>query len=354
MLHGRWGSLVSWARTVVAGGDGFNMSRILVAATVRRLLLATTIVVASLVLITAGYLIEAPNTRPRLTAIFLVECGIAGLIAAIAEFGLLARLAAEMRLEVRALLEKVRLDYGVVAHTLKQGLTDVLPPRRDQRLGDAPTCDQIAAEIRDARGEVLVFGISLKDFLDGTSSINRVVQKLLIDDEKVKVKLLLIDPFSEAARTRARLEQGAVVSYEEGQLFSDLKASVSSLRFFVNRARVKSNFELDGRFYNVLPPVYSIVTPTVAFAEIYHFGRIETDGPCVGGFVPMMRFESSSQMYKRLVSHFWYVWQSTPGLQQVNTAAIESDGEYLQVHTLEEIESMLRAKTAGLPEPVFH
>jgi hypothetical protein len=293
-------------------------------------------------LITAGFLNETA-ARPKLRSIILIEMGIAALIAAIAEFALLEDASQQMGREVNGLLQKVRQDYDVVTHALENGLVDVLPPRRVKQVA---AWRDITSAIQQARGDVWICGICLKEFLDGQNPINRILRELLINDEKINFKLLLLDPFTQAARMRSTAEQGADVVYEEGQLFTDIVGSMASIRALYREADRKKQFKIEARFCNVMPPAYVIGSPDSLFLEVYHFGRGATDGPCIGGFVPLLRFNNSCDMYRRVAEHFKYMWNS---VKVANDAQpVRCDGEILRVRTLDELEQELRRQRGQL------
>jgi hypothetical protein len=289
-----------------------------------------------------GFFLEPDRVRPKLWSVVFVEIGIAALIAAIAEFVLIDHASREMRLEVRALLRKVQGDYRIVANSLAQGLTDVLAGRRVEQTA----WQVISTALEQSRGDVLISGISLKEFLDGAHPIYVTLHKLLEHDEDVKVKMILLDPNSDAARMRSKVEQGTDAQYERTQLYKDIGASVASLRALQTQSASCSQFTIDSVFSNTMPPTYSIITPDALFLEVYHCGRLKSDGPCVGGFVPMLRFDKSHAMYERMVAHFWYVWRSrAPSANRPDSHSPDNvgsfDGEILVVRTLEEVDATL-------------
>jgi hypothetical protein len=205
---------------------------------------------------------------------------------------------------------------------------------------------KITAAIEHARGEVWICGICLKEFLDGANPISRVIRQLLIDDEDIQLKLVLLDTGSDAAKLRSAAEQGIAVPYEEGQLFNDMSGSVASLRALYNDAASANRFKIEARFCNVMPPAYIVGTPQSLYLEVYHFGRTPTDGPCIGGFIPTLHFNSASETYRRMSQHFKYIWNSrsefdVKGSQTVGTLY---DGRILKVRTLDEVEADLRGQ----------
>lgn len=303
---------------------------------------------AGMLLLTFSLVAESPAARPKLWSILLAEAGIACLVTAIAESALLAGLIRELRSEVKVLLDNVRKDYDVVTHALRNGVQDVLDPRRINPTG---AWQAFVDALRPARGDVWIEGVCLKDFLDGSNPVSRELRRMLQDDEAINVKLLVLDPTSDAAYIRSAVEQNRI-PYEDGQLFADVTASMASLREFYDAAAKKERFKIEARFYNVDPHAYLFGTPDTLFLEAYHLGPLPGDGPCIGGFVPIIRYKEGSTMYARMHQHFQTIWHARPATGQATPVH-----GCLQVRTLEEVEHELRrlryaAMSAAVKEQV--
>jgi hypothetical protein len=276
----------------------------------------------------------------RLTSLSLVEIeiGVAFVIAGIAEFILLEHASADMNRQTTRMLDDLRNDFNIITRALGSGLTDLMGPRRVED----STRDLLCDVLRRTRGEVRIMGVSLGDFLDGGQPLNRVLQMLMNNDEGVKIRMLLMDPFHSNAKLRSRAEQGPSTTFENSYLYANMKTSIASLRDFTSRKKHTKNFDIDARFFNIHPPYYMMSTPDVLFFEPYHLGRVGNDGPCIGGFVPTFRFSQCSTMYFRSQRHFDYVWHSTADqAKKMNEEGDWYDGEYLCVRSLDEIVKQL-------------
>ncbi len=289
-----------------------------------RFRVALTLFVIGLGALGFAYVYEDPVSRLRVLSFLLSSLGVALLVTAVAEFVLLEHASRAMREQIEKTLDQLRQDFAIVTHSIDNGLVDVLPPRRGDQ--QPRVIDALSSMIRGARGELRLIGFSLREFLDGGQPLYTIIQDLLRDDQKVRVKAILIDPTTDAARLRTVVEEGPRFEYTKGQLYTDTVASLRSLEHLMARSRSMRQFQIDVRFCNLPPPFYMVASPEALFVEPYHLGRLPGDPPCIGGFVPILRFGAASTMYKRAWAHFEYVWRSRPPAVQTATASASVQG----------------------------
>jgi len=229
--------------------------------------------------------------------------------------------------DVRATLTK----FGrVVEGAAENGIEDILGPRRSSER----TKREIGTVLEESEGEVLLLGVALREFF-GDKDHSLILRRKLVSDVDFRVKALLLDPDSAAARARAVAENGpdfaAEARYRESPLFGDLRRSVSVIRSMREQKASlgKSKFDLEVRFFDCWPTFYLILTTDACFVEPYHMGQ-ETrflDGSCIGELTPILRLNPASRFYTLLRNHFLYVW--------------EGANPFMRIRPLEEVAAFL-------------
>jgi hypothetical protein len=148
----------------------------------------------------------------------------------------------------------------------------------------------------------------------------------------VRFKLLLLDPFSEAARKRSEVEERASFAahddrYYNTHLYRDIIAVVRTLNDpdidFVRderlRQRIKSRTQVLVRFSRSEPTTHLVLTDEHCFVESYHTGgnlQIEENLMkrgipklhCFGGFIMACMLTASCPSGVLLASHFDHSW----------------------------------------------
>jgi hypothetical protein len=258
-----------------------------------------------------SYLMEPEGHRIHILSFLLSSIGVAFFVTAAADFVLLERATSSIGSETRQSLRDLRSDFTVLANAIENGVIDIMAPRRHTNENRKHFIDAVSNILSSAKGEILIMGISLREFLDAGNQLHGIIRQFHVHDADVQIKLLLLDPFSKSARIRSAVEQAPAVRYRDGQLFNDLSASAKFLnsRAFAN----KQQFTLDAKFYSCESPFYMIQTQETLLLEPYHLGRGLDDPNCIGGFVPVSRYRSSSPMFERCREHFNFIWNFTPG-----------------------------------------
>jgi excisionase family DNA binding protein len=212
---------------------------------------------------------------------------------------------------------------------IRTGIEAVLLPRS----GSFETKRAIGQALEEARGEVLLHGIGLREFF-GDIDYTPVLRRMMNEDRDISVRALLVHPLSDFARARAVAEIGEQFvdesSFRAGPLFSDSWRSLNVISSLRRTGKEGKNASLDVRFADHWPSVYLLMTETCCFVETYHFGKpdADLDGSSIDGLVPILKLSSDSHYYSVLRNHFEYVWGGT--------------NPYITVQTLEQVAETVR------------
>jgi excisionase family DNA binding protein len=212
---------------------------------------------------------------------------------------------------------------------IRTGIEAVLLPRS----GSFETKRAIGQALEEARGEVLLHGIGLREFF-GDIDYTPVLRRMMNEDRDISVRALLVHPLSDFARARAVAEIGEQFvdesSFRAGPLFSDSWRSLNVISSLRRTAQEGRNASLDVRFADHWPSVYLLMTETCCFVETYHFGKPDSDldGSSIDGLVPILKLSADSHYYRVLRNHFEYVWGGT--------------NPYISVQTLEQVAETVR------------
>jgi excisionase family DNA binding protein len=212
---------------------------------------------------------------------------------------------------------------------IRTGIEAVLMPRN----GSFETKRAIGQALEEARGEVLLHGIGLREFF-GDIDYTPVLRRMMNEDRDISVRALLVHPLSDFARARAVAEIGEQFvdesSFRAGPLFSDSWRSLNVISSLRRTAQEGRNASLDVRFADHWPSVYLLMTETCCFVETYHFGKPDSDldGSSIDGLVPILKLSADSHYYGVLRNHFEYVWGGT--------------NPYITVQTLEQVAETVR------------
>ncbi len=212
---------------------------------------------------------------------------------------------------------------------IKTGIDAVLLPRS----GSDETKRAIGQALEEARGEVLLQGIGLREFF-GDMHYTPVLRRMMNEDRDIAVRALLVHPLSDFAHARAIAEIGTEFvdesSFRAGPLFGDSWRSLNMISSLRRAALEGVNASLDVRFADHWPSVYLLMTEDCCFVETYHFGRPDSgpDGSSIDGLVPILKLSADAPYYRILRSHFEYVWGGT--------------NPYISVQTLEQVAETVR------------
>ena len=218
---------------------------------------------------------------------------------------------------------------AIAEGAIRTGIGAVLLPRS----GSDETKRAIGKALEEARGEVLLHGIGLREFF-GDMDYTPVLRRMVNEDRHVSVRALLVHPLSDFARARAVAEIGAQFvdesSFRAGPLFGDSWRSLNVISSLRRAARECRNASIDVRLADHWPSVYLFMTESCCFVETYHFGHPAAgpDGSSIDGLVPILKLSADAPYYRLLRSHFDYVWSGT--------------NPYISVQTLEEVAETIK------------
>jgi hypothetical protein len=184
--------------------------------------------------------------------------------------------------------------------------------------------------------KIFLLGIAFPSFLDPNESRSPSVRNKL-HSSQVELKILILDPDSEAAGVRSKLEIGSstiedvkktidfnIVSLIESRLNNILNdSSETEIKGILknckeddnisdkNIARVRDFLNVEVKTYDMHPIVFAMGFSEDLFTEQYNFGRPRgrvQPKSCIGKHVPVIQYKKDSDGYEFLKSHFEYLW----------------------------------------------
>lgn len=168
--------------------------------------------------------------------------------------------------------------------------------------------DQSELETKEPK-TIRMMGISLRQFFNDIGELFNLGESIL-RNERLKLQILLINPFSAQAGLRAeresqtkdKLEYVDVEDHFNSTLFQDFQKCTKALIPYIDDSK-----RVEVRLYNTAPSCFLIFVNEIVFVETYHYGRSGVGG-LKGGKVPVLEFHSDTNTYKELKGHFDYVW----------------------------------------------
>ena len=188
---------------------------------------------------------------------------------------------------------------------------------------------------------ISLMGVAFHSLLDPNSRHSRIVRKKL-NDPKVYLRILVLDPECEAAKLRANIELGSPtiedikhtlnhgipalieerlkaapedkgIQVEDGSKDNDANAN-SRIQSAVRHC----NCEI--RVSNLQPSAFLMIFEDSMFTEQYHLGRPTNHNAraCIGKYVPVIEYGAKSQAARFLTAHYELVW----GMASDRTEAI--------------------------------
>jgi hypothetical protein len=178
-----------------------------------------------------------------------------------------------------------------------------------------------------------IMGVAFRS-LFGTGGEYTKVVRTKIDDPKVKLQVLLLNPDSDAAKRRAQIEEGnatideikytlkyglpatlkerlkrALSDEQVSRFRSDLTKGITS--DLVKKIVAKGGLEV--RTYDFDPITFLLISNSYVLTEQYHLGRPEglRAGSCVGKHIPVLMYKRGAKAAAFLESHFEYVWANS-------------------------------------------
>lgn len=225
--------------------------------------------------------------------------------------------------------KKFKEVFEILEHSRYNGLIDILAPRFDEEKGDN-TREIIAKEVEKSK-TVYVLSISGLDFfsapgggLPRAGKSFEAIMKKITDAKKenkpfdLKIKALLMDPNSEAAKFRDEIESFEGV---KGSIEKDIEHAKRGIQLLNTHA---GKVFIEYRLYSIFPQVGFVLTDSCIFIEPYHFAPTKEFinaleekklkattmvTNCTGGRVPILQFSSNSNIYIAMQKHFESIWK---------------------------------------------
>lgn len=178
---------------------------------------------------------------------------------------------------------------------------------------------------------ISVLGIAFPTFFNASSESHELISER-INSPLIKLRILLLDFDSEAAKRRANIEHGNATlddikytynnhlvavaverlkNIQKNSKNMDIK-NVCDTEFNMENLRSLLNFEI--RAYRFDPIVFLMIFDDVLFSEQYHFGHpdnIVPFGSCIGKYMPVIKYRKGSEGYQFLENHFKYIWKNS-------------------------------------------
>lgn len=180
-------------------------------------------------------------------------------------------------------------------------------------------------------GEVKIIGVTLARFFGPNYNKELLTAIFRLLRRNVKFKLLMLDPRSKDAISRAYIDQSELVSkhgYVASTILNDSLAVIRRLKLPTSDwviqpsliDRIKNQIEV--RLYDTNPVLHLIIMNKYSFVELYHNGggdyirealkRHEdySNLPNYTGFVPVFQVNKFSLFGELMTSHFDNIWDS--------------------------------------------
>ncbi len=201
---------------------------------------------------------------------------------------------------------------GIVRGALDSGIIHIFQSRVDDRESFQKA---IESEFTQT-SEICLLGIAFPEVFHHQPLPKPIDEKMF--DPNILIKILVLNPDSQAAGKRSEIEIGRGTIY-------DIQRSIDSFQLFLKeRAKLLGidikNDSIDGEVikkiqmeihqYDFSPIAFMIMTKRTLFLEQYHYGRLSyaRPGECIGGRVPIFQYHSHALTFEIMQHHFDYVW----------------------------------------------
>lgn len=217
----------------------------------------------------------------------------------------------------------------ILAEAKKCGVVHIFESRRKDPNYKRELIKQL--KCTEKQEEVLIMSNSLRDFFGPVH--NREYLLAIFEmlrnkvENKVGIRVLLLDPTSDASIARAMVEEKEKVD-RDGYIASTLFTEIKNVAEWLNnppesldeeiREKIK---KINVRFFPYDPTTHIIRTGKFTFIEQYHRGGDKTirkdldkNGfpliDCFGGYVPVLMVNNSAFFAELMKSHFNNIWGS--------------------------------------------
>lgn len=226
----------------------------------------------------------------------------------------------ELQNEMKATRDDIRhvmIEHFTILKKLNNNdIVDILPPSSNPESGTTTTIDKYLSMYLKSSGmkTIRAYGIALRKLFHQGSVLSNTLlenEEHFIKNCDLDMKAIILDPNSEAARMRSKIEGAAVCSNQKIDrsciVQTDILLSIDNVKIVAEHFK-EDQFSVKTCHY--LPPMWFLMTHERLFFEQYHIGRTE-DRPhyqCLGGTVPVIVTGKSSPWYKYFENHFNFLW----------------------------------------------
>jgi hypothetical protein len=194
----------------------------------------------------------------------------------------------------------------------RSGIRAIFKNRSEAAVALRSAIDLAAA----SSSQIDLLGIAFRSLFNPAGDYTRQMRERL-DDPRVGLRVLLLDPDSDAAKKRATKELGnTTIDDIRFTLHNGLPATVAERikRIQAQQAGGASDqrINVEVRLYDSEPVVFLMMFGGSLFCEQYHCGRPNglRAGSCIGKQMPVVEYAGSAHASPFLQAHFEEMWAS--------------------------------------------
>lgn len=285
--------------------------------------------IAALILLAIGFCLLWTATNFEQSSqnnILMTSLGTTFIVTAIAML-IISRIVGRIEQDFRKEINELTIKLDVLPEAKKCKISHIFEKRRKDENFSKELIMQF--EDVDPRKEVLLMSNSLRDFFGSNPKDGYLSAIYGMLRRNIKIKILLLDPTTEAAQDRALVEEKKRVKkegYINSTLFTEIKDVARRLEnpsIWVHDKELCRRIydQIEVRFFPYDPTTHLVITDKFTFVEQYHRGgdeyirkTLEKEGialiDCFGGFVPIIMVENTARFAKLMKSHFWNTWNA--------------------------------------------
>ena len=165
------------------------------------------------------------------------------------------------------------------------------------------------------KGEnIFMMGTTLKDFFKWGAPYNGLFMDALNSNDTKSIKILLLDPISDAALDAAAIDHGEEYGNEDKYKDSGLYTDLKDVTKFLYELSADHRNKLDIKYTERLPHTFMLKVESFSFIEYYDLGNlkilsedkilsIHKIAKSMGGYTPIFFVRNSSNFSKLVVSY---------------------------------------------------
>jgi hypothetical protein len=178
---------------------------------------------------------------------------------------------------------------------------------------------------------ISMLGVALRAIFGPTDSLTVTpLMRSRLDNPQVKLKVLILNPNSDAAKRRDSLERGGTCIEDINYTLNNgipavINERIMNLNDFSAKDKISEHLSIDNtivgelydkcnifiKTYDIDPITFIFKTDSALFSEQYHFGRIKDlrTANCIGQHVPVIQYIESAKAARFLSEHFKAIWE---------------------------------------------